>query len=128
MVFLVQSAVVFVFPAGAIWAWRTGGPGRLWQYALVMALNLVLLALALASPLLGNRISPQLGYWPTARGLLALAALTQVLPSTVAALVVQRSAPRFASRYQVYALSATGAFLASAAGVIAASYALRGTM
>ena len=125
MVFLVQAAVVFVFPAGAIWAWRSGGWIRLWQYAALMLVNLVLIAMALASPAFGNRLAASAGYWTTLRGTVALGAFTEALPVIVAALTVQSTGRRLANYNLVYGLSVLGAILSFAVGVIAATYVLR---
>jgi hypothetical protein len=130
MIFLLQAAIVFVFPAGAIWALRSGGGSRLWQYAGVMLVNLALLAMALASPVFGNRLAPTYGYWPTLRETLVLEAFTEALPVVVATLIVQGTGRRLVnSRYvysrYVYGYSAVGAILSFAIGVVAASYVLQ---
>jgi hypothetical protein len=125
MIFLVQAAVVFVFPAGAIWALRSGGWSRLWQYAGLMLVNLALIAMALASPVFGNRLAPTYGYWPTLRGTFVLGAFTEALPVLVATLIVQGAGRRLANFRYVYGFSTVGAILSFAIGVVAATYVLQ---
>src|SRR5258706_2890924 len=105
MIFLVQAAIVFIFPAGAIWALRSAGWSRLWQYAGLMLVNLVLIAMALASPAFGNRLAPTDGYWPALRGTLVLGAFTEALPVVVATLIVQVAGRRLANFRYVYGFS-----------------------
>lgn len=121
MIFLVQAAIVFIFPAGAIWALRSGGWSRLWQYAGLMLVNLALIAMALASTVFGNRLASTYGYWPTLRGTLLLGAFTEALPVIVATLIVHAAGRRLANFRYVYGFSAVGAILSFAAGVFAAT-------
>jgi hypothetical protein len=73
MVVVLESALVLVFPAFALWAARTGGTGRLWRVTAVALALIGGLALMAASAGFGNRLAAQQGYGRTALGTLALA-------------------------------------------------------
>jgi hypothetical protein len=125
MMLLLQAAIVFVFPAGAIWARSSGGWSRLWQYAGLMLVILALLAMVLASPAFGNRLAPTYGYWPTLRATFVLGTFTEAFPMIVATLIVQGAGRRLANFRYVYGFSTVGAIVSFAIGVVVATYVLQ---
>jgi hypothetical protein len=111
---------LLLFPALAVWAWRAGGPRRLWALAGAAVGAILLFAAFAASAAGGNALVATHGYGYTAPGSLLLHGLTLGLPMVVASLAVQGSARRIGSRAGLYALGLLAALLAWVAGIVAA--------
>ena len=128
MIFLVHAAVIFGFPAGAVWAVRRGHRGRLWIVAGLCLVVIVGVALAAASEQLGNRLSGKYGYWRIARSTALFAVLTEGLPVVAGALAVQSCRRWTSQAVALYLLGVLGSFAAFVLGTIAALYLLPALM
>ena len=87
MLFALNVVVVLLFPAAAVWAWRSGGVRRLGVVTSIALIVLVTGALAAASPWFGNRLAGIDGFSRTAFRTLLLFGLTAGLPLVGAALI-----------------------------------------
>jgi hypothetical protein len=124
VIFLVEAAVIFGFPACAIWALWRGGRRQLWVVAGGCLAVIVAVGLAAASEQLGNRLSGHYGHWNIARSTTLLALLTAGLPVVAGALAVQ-SCRRWTSRpVALYILGVLASFAAFVLGAIVAVYLL----
>jgi hypothetical protein len=80
MVGFLAAFIVLIVPAIAAWTWKPENSRRLWTLAAASILLLAVLALGMASPRFGNRLSESEGYWTVATRILGLFALTGALP------------------------------------------------
>jgi hypothetical protein len=85
-----QHGSLFVFPAIAIWAARTGGPSRLWLALVIALIIVVVFALASGAAWFGNRLASTYGYGYTGPRALFLFGLTMGLPITTATLTIRK--------------------------------------
>lgn len=111
---VLRVATLLLFPALAIWAWRTGGATRLWRVTALGVGAILLFAAFAASSAGGNMLVSSHGYGYTARGSLLLHGLTLGLPMVAVSLVVQALAARLSARLALYA---TGVLVAGAAWI-----------
>jgi hypothetical protein len=123
MILVFYAITVFLFPAGAVWAWRRrGGRGLALLTALVIC-ALLSLALVAASPLGGNRLVESQGFRYTATRMLVLTVLSSILPVVASAMTVWAIASRARSGF-VYPIAAATALIATAVGGTIAIYTL----
>ena len=80
MIFALLALLAIAFPPLALWARRTGGTHRLIGIAGGSLAMVVALALAMASPALGNRLAGPEGYWGVAPRIVLLGLLSAGLP------------------------------------------------
>jgi hypothetical protein len=111
---------LFVFPAGALWAWRAAGPARLWAVTGIGLALILVFAAFVASPIGGNVLAPKYGYRYTAPRSLLLHGLTLGLPLLATAAAVNALAARVSSRLGLYAIGVVCAAVAWIVGVVAA--------
>lgn len=120
LVHVLQAASILLFPALALWAWRSGGPGGLWR-ATGLGVGLILLFAAItASAPAGNALAPTYGYGYTAPRALLLYGLTLGLPLVSVGLTVHAFAGRHRSGPGLYAVGVISATLAWVIGVMTA--------
>ena len=124
MLVVVQTFLMLGFPAGAVWASRTGGRRRLWLLAGACLVVVIGVALASAAPLFGNRLADRHGYGNAALLALVLAALTAAFPLVVATVVVQACGPRIMRNSGLYAVAVVASLAAFMVGTFAAMYLL----
>ena len=124
MLVVVQTFLMLGFPAGAVWASRTGGRRRLWLLAGAGGVVVIGVALASAAPLFGNRLADRHGYGNAALLALVLAALTAGFPLVVATVVVQACGPRIMRNSGLYAVAVVASLAAFMVGTFAAMYLL----
>jgi hypothetical protein len=111
---------LFLFPAGAVWAWRAAGAARLWAVTGLGLAVILLFAAFVASPMGGNVLAPRYGYGYTAPRSLALHGLTLGLPLVATAVAVHTLGGRVSSRRGLYAIGVVCAAGAWIVGVLAA--------
>ena len=122
MLVIVQTILILGFPAGAVWAARTGGARRLWLLAGAGLVAIAGVALASAAPALGNRLADRYGYGNTALLALVLAGLTAGVPLVVATCSVQACESRVARNSALYAIAVVTSLAAFLIGAFAAMY------
>jgi len=116
MLFLLEIAVVLVFPAMAVRVWRRSGARGLSRLTIGALCLLALAALVLASETAGNQLAATEGYITAAGRLLALFTLAAGAPVLAAAYAVPAVAARVDPRllYAVAVLAALAAVVISA--------------
>jgi len=117
---VLRVATLLLFPALAVWAWRTGSVARLWRVTAVGVGVILLFALFVASSAGGNALASSHGYGYTARGSLLLHGLTLGLPMVAVSLMVKVLATRLSSRVALYTIGVLVAGAAWIAGTVAA--------
>jgi hypothetical protein len=122
MLVIVQTCLILGFPAGAVWAARTGGARRLWLLAGACLFAVMGVALASAAPVFGNRLADRYGYANTALLALVLAGLTSGLPLVVATGTVQACESRVARNSALYVVGVVASLAAFLIGAFAAMY------
>jgi hypothetical protein len=121
---IAQTCLILGFPAGAVWAVRSGGTRRLWLLAGACLITVIGVALASAASLFGNRLADQYGYANTAVLVLVLAGLTAGFPVVVATGTVQTCESRVARNSALYAVAVVASLAAFLIGAFAAMYLL----
>jgi hypothetical protein len=117
----IQAAGILVFPALALWSWRSGESSALWR-ATRLGLGLVLLLAAiLASAPAGNALAPTYGYGDATPRALILYGLALGLPLITVGLAVHACARRHRLGLGLHAVGVISAVLAWVVGVIIAS-------
>ena len=118
---VLQGASILLFPALALRAWRSGGPGELWRATgLAVGLSLLFAAIS-ASASAGNVLAPTYGYGYTAPRALLLYGFTLGLPLVSVGLVIHALAGRHRHGPGLYAVGVISATLAWVVGVLIAS-------
>ena len=125
---LLRVGCLLVFPALAVWAWRTGGGRRLWALTAAALGAVLLFAAFAASATGGNALVETHGYSYTLPGSLVLHGLTLGLPMVAASLAVRGAGGRVTSRVALYALGLLVALLGWVAGIVAATGVVYGVM
>ena len=114
-----RAMSLLLFPAVALWAWRTAGAARLWSVTGIGLGLILLFAAFVASPLGGNVLAPRYGYRYTAPRSLVLHGLTLGLPLVATTVAVQVLAGRLSSKLGLYAIGVLCAGVAWVIGVVA---------
>jgi hypothetical protein len=123
MLFLFCAAIVFLFPAGAVWAWNRGGERGLALLTLIAVVAVALMALIAASERGGNRLVQTHGYAHTASRTLLFAGLALILPVVASAISVRAARPWIRPGF-VYPIALATALIGAAVGTIVAIYIL----
>jgi len=116
MLFLIEAAVVLVFPAVAVRVWRRSGMRGLSRLTTGTLCVLALAVLVFASEAAGNRVAATEGYITAAGRLLAVVTLAAGAPVLAVAYAVPAAAARVDPRllYAVAVLAALAAVVISA--------------
>jgi hypothetical protein len=122
MLLIVEVAIVVLFPAFAVWAWRSGRRPRL---SLVTALTLAFvvgLAVVLSTRWGGNRVVDVDGFYRTAARMELFFLLTGGLPLAGAALIVGLIGTRLDRPLPLYAVATVISLLMFVVGTTVAIY------
>ena len=123
MLFLIEAAVVLVFPAWAVRVWKRSGMRGLSRLTAGALCLLALAALVLASEAAGNRVAASEGYATAAGRLLAVVTLAAAAPILASSAAVPAAAPRVDPRL-LYPIAVTAALVAVVIGALLAMYAV----
>lgn len=123
MLFLIEAAIVLVFPAVAVRVWRRSGMRGLSRLTTGVLCCLAFASLVLASEAAGNRVAASEGYVTAAGRLLAVVTLAAAAPVLAVAYAVPAAAARVDPRL-LYAVAVTAALVAVVISAVVARYAL----
>ena len=112
-----RFAVILVFPAVAVRAWRAGGAARLRRAAAIAVAVILVAAVYVATPASGNALARTRGYGYTVPASLLLHGLTLALPVVMTAAIVRLLAPRLSSSLALYGFGVLMAGLTWIAGI-----------
>lgn len=123
MLFLIEAAIVLVFPAWAVRVWKRSGARGLSRLTTGALFVLAIAVLVLASEAAGNRVAASEGYVTAAGRLLAVVILAAAAPILAISAVLPAAAPRVDPRL-LYPIAVTAALVAVVIGALAAMYAM----
>ena len=123
MIFLFTFVIIALFPAAALWAWRSGSASRVYWLTTAALLFYVALSLFSASSWGGNRLVDTQGFWPTAWRVLFFYGLVTGLPILTTAVVVLNLSDRIRRPAVMYGITAGSAFLTFVVGTFLALFA-----
>src|SRR5690606_34715337 len=123
MLFLIEAAIVLVFPAWAVRVWKRSGARGLSRLTTGARCVLASAVLVLAAEAAGNRVAASEGHWTAAGRLPAVAMPAATTPIPAIPAVLPAAAPRVDPRL-LYPIAVTAALVAVVIGALAARYAL----